>query len=180
MGGPGSGEWEREHRKTTVEECYTLNMQELLQDNKLHGGASGKYTWDHDDDERPFIVLSQTMQGDSPDQFALILQYRIHDDEDNGAGEDVFLPIVLQPTYPHLGGRRWWFTCPLAIDGVSCKRRAAKLYLPPYGRYFGCLHCHDLTYQSCQRAHYWQRLWSPTRLAKREKRLKKLMAKHGW
>ena len=25
-----------------------------------------------------------------------------------------------------------------------------KLYLPPGGRYFGCRHCHDLTYRSRQ------------------------------
>jgi hypothetical protein len=25
-----------------------------------------------------------------------------------------------------------------------------KLYLPPHCRYFGCRHCHDLTYTSCQ------------------------------
>jgi hypothetical protein len=25
-----------------------------------------------------------------------------------------------------------------------------KLYLPPPARYFGCRHCHDLTYTSCQ------------------------------
>jgi pyruvate-formate lyase-activating enzyme len=26
----------------------------------------------------------------------------------------------------------------------------AKLYLPPGSRYFGCRHCHNLTYQSCK------------------------------
>jgi hypothetical protein len=25
-----------------------------------------------------------------------------------------------------------------------------KLYLPPGGRYFGCRHCYNLTYTSCQ------------------------------
>jgi hypothetical protein len=27
------------------------------------------------------------------------------------------------------------------------------LYLPPRARYFGCRHCHDLTYTSCQESH---------------------------
>jgi hypothetical protein len=26
----------------------------------------------------------------------------------------------------------------------------SKLHLPPGGRYFGCRHCYDLTYTSCQ------------------------------
>jgi hypothetical protein len=25
-----------------------------------------------------------------------------------------------------------------------------KLYLPPGGRYYGCRHCHELTYTRCQ------------------------------
>jgi len=33
-----------------------------------------------------------------------------------------------------------------------CGRRVAKLYLPRGARYFGCRHCYDLTYLSCQRS----------------------------
>jgi hypothetical protein len=32
------------------------------------------------------------------------------------------------------------------VDGVACGRRVRKLYLS--GRYFGCRHCHELTYAS--------------------------------
>jgi len=67
----------------------------------------------------------------------------------------VELPILLTPTYPHLGGKRWWFICPLVINGVECNRRVRKLYL--YGRYFGCRHCHNLTYRSSQEAHRFER-----------------------
>jgi hypothetical protein len=35
------------------------------------------------------------------------------------------------------GGVRFWFVCPLVLDGVKCGRRVRKLYLPPAGRYFG-------------------------------------------
>jgi hypothetical protein len=54
----------------------------------------------------------------------------------------------LAATPCHLGGVRWWLACPLARDGVGCGRRARKLYLR--GRYFGCRHCHGLTYTSTQ------------------------------
>jgi len=36
------------------------------------------------------------------------------------------------------GGLRWWFTCPLVVEGRSCGRRVGKLYLPPGRGYFGC------------------------------------------
>jgi hypothetical protein len=37
------------------------------------------------------------------------------------------------------------------VEGVSCGRRVAKLYLK--GRYFLCRHCHHLAYSSQQEAH---------------------------
>jgi hypothetical protein len=45
---------------------------------------------------------------------------------------------------------RWWFVCPLVVNGRPCNRRVGKLYLPGASRYFGCRHCYDLTYTSCQ------------------------------
>ena len=63
------------------------------------------------------------------------------------------LPVSLTRTYPHFGGVRWWFTCPLIRDGMACNRRVAKLYLPSGTEYFGCRHCHSLTYTSCQDSH---------------------------
>ncbi len=36
------------------------------------------------------------------------------------------------------------------VNGVSCERRVAKVYLK--GRYFLCRHCHNLTYSSQQEA----------------------------
>jgi hypothetical protein len=66
------------------------------------------------------------------------------------SGESVDYRITLLTTTPRFGGLRWWFLCPLVVNGRSCERRVGKLYLPPRGRYFGCRHCHQLTYRSCQ------------------------------
>jgi hypothetical protein len=68
-------------------------------------------------------------------------------------GEDA--EIVLSA----VGGRRWWFTCPLIVNGRSCGRRVGKRYLPPGARYFGRRRCHDLTYTSCQESHRYDRLF---------------------
>lgn len=53
------------------------------------------------------------------------------------------LGIVLQQTFPRLGGSRWWGTCP------RCGRRVGKLYKPA-GASFACRKCHGLTYRTCQ------------------------------
>lgn len=59
-------------------------------------------------------------------------------------------PIRLTWTRPHYGGRRWWFQCPLVIDGRACGRRCAKLHLLAGGHFFGCRICQRLTYRSRQ------------------------------
>jgi len=67
-----------------------------------------------------------------------------------GRHESAACTVWLTTTRPHFGGLRWWFCCPLRVEGRPCGRRVGKLYLPPGGRYFGCRHCHGLTYTSCQ------------------------------
>jgi hypothetical protein len=52
--------------------------------------------------------------------------------------------VQLARTPCNFGGERYWFLCPL------CGRQVANLYLPAGGTYFGCRHCYDLTYRSCQ------------------------------
>ena len=78
----------------------------------------------------------------------------------SGEKHEVVVPVVLQTTHPHFGGLRWWFTCPLVVNGRPCRRRVGKLYLPPNGLYFGCRHCYDLTCRSCQESHGYDRLYA--------------------
>jgi len=58
--------------------------------------------------------------------------------------------VEVTSTRCRFGGRRFWFRCPLLRNGVPCKRRVLRLYLPPGGQLFGCRHCHDLAYESVQ------------------------------
>ncbi len=57
--------------------------------------------------------------------------------------------VELASTPCYYGGHRWWFLCPLTANGNVCGRRVGVLYLSE-GEYFGCRHCHDLTYL-CQK-----------------------------
>jgi hypothetical protein len=38
-------------------------------------------------------------------------------------------------------GARWFFICPLSVNGVACDRHVPRLYRPPPARYFGCAQC---------------------------------------
>ncbi|MCP4357367.1 MAG: hypothetical protein GY796_05035 [Chloroflexi bacterium] len=83
----------------------------------------------------------------------------------NEEAQDYDYRVWLQATPLPWGGVRWWFTCPLIIDGKPCKRRVGKLYEPPGARYFGCRHCHDLTYRSSQEQHQYARFYADMALS---------------
>lgn len=148
MGGPGSGNWQRwQGKKLTVEESIVVSMKDLRK--RLYAGASGSLTWTWASGNKLSIGYFVTESDEAP---IVTLHYRWRD------SEDVRIPVRLGTTPTQFGGRRWWFICPLIVRGITCNRRAGKLYLPPGAKYFGCRKCHDLTYQSCQQAHRFERL----------------------
>ena len=55
--------------------------------------------------------------------------------------------VALETVPCHFGAKRWYFRCSLSKNGQYCGRRVAILYQA--GDYFGCRHCADLTYESC-------------------------------
>ena len=57
-------------------------------------------------------------------------------------------PVALDWTPCPFGGARPWFRCPLVVDGEPCRHRVRILYRPWGARYFGCRHCHHLTYRT--------------------------------
>ena len=68
-------------------------------------------------------------------------------------GESMDYRVRLVTTRPNYGGLRWWFLCPVSAQR-GIEKRAAKIYLPPGAKVFGCREAHDLTYQSCRES--WQ------------------------
>jgi hypothetical protein len=153
MGGFGSGRWGQHTKKTTVEQCLTLNIHRLIQAGLLRGLtfvdgqpdtlplSSGTIDW----------TTAAGTQRASAGYFTEVtadgLVLRLHYVT---AGQSVDLPIHLHTTRLPVGGRRWWFVCPGSSDMETCGQRVVKLHLPPGGLRFGCRSCHDLTYRSCQ------------------------------
>lgn len=148
MGGPGSGSGYRSRgTKATVEESLAVAVRDIR--TRPHFGTAGTLTWTWASGGTAAVGYAVTGTDDAP---TVTFHYRWR------GTEDVRVPVRLQTTPTQFGGRRWWFTCPLAVNGVACNRRAGKLHLPPGGRYFGCRKCHNLTYRSCQEAHQSERV----------------------
>jgi len=126
VGGIGSTRWGEHDRKTTVEECQALRVSSFRGFEHRVGwlcwrsGTRSLYRMGPDD-RSVFLALPST----------------------TGTRPDVLI-VPLTVSYPHFGGTRWWFRCPV------CRRRVAVLYRPPRVKQLACRHCHDLTYESAQ------------------------------
>jgi hypothetical protein len=153
MGGPGSGNdychWWRPPKKGVVEDCLSLDANRWAREGILKAGVyqTGSSRWVYPGGRECSLNYEvHTLEMDRP---LLRLSYNWT----RGGGErgEADYQVRLTTTRPRFGGLRWWFVCPLLPRGAPCGRRVGKLYLPPGGRYFGCRHCHDLTYTSAQK-----------------------------
>jgi LSD1 subclass zinc finger protein len=145
MGGPTSGNWFPRCKKDTVEDALALDVRNLRPAIRAHVADTFSVTWGMNH-RNASIGLSIEWDAAGPWDAAVpivTLDYSYND-------EEVCIRVRLESTPTNFYGERWWFTCPLIVDGVTCERRVGKLYLPPGARYFRCRVCHDLTYRSCQ------------------------------
>jgi hypothetical protein len=143
MGGFGSGR-HRSWKKRTTESCSAIDTTYLRRWGLLVPGIrwSGELSWTRGGAAEPHSRVSYVLTAGEADG-TLRLTYTVVVSKERF---DYSVRLVATPC--HFGGVRWWFVCPLARTGVVCGRRVRKLYLS--GRYFGCRHCHDLTYRSRQ------------------------------
>ncbi|MFW5943567.1 MAG: hypothetical protein ACOCXI_17300 [Chloroflexota bacterium] len=152
MGYDARGSWYRWNKKQTVEDSLTLSTKPLTKGlNRVMDAAERRGTiwggileWSLRSTGETTSSIGYTIErGDAGP--LLRLRYTT-----TRRGEEQKLDYRVATTYtePNFGGRRWWFLCPLVVDGQPCRRRVGKLYLPPGAHYFGCRQCHDLTYES--------------------------------
>jgi hypothetical protein len=134
VGGLGSGNWYRLDKKTTADECHSLDIRDLHREGLLKPGCRFRSSWSRAGREtvsiRGFVYRDR-----------VVLSYR-HRSGLSVEWEDVKEPVSLEWTPCNFGGERPWFLCP----GAGCGRRVAVLYGP--GKYFLCQHCYDLRYES--------------------------------
>ncbi len=158
MGGTGSGRWIYHDKKTTVEECWAITISEVARavDLSALGPASGFVRPTKPATGKKMSLLRIKQKVGSDGKLVLILSYAVMDRW--GFERRIEEAVRLQSTRPHFGGSRHFFSCPRATDGRQCGRRVGKLYRPPGRWRFACRHCLDLTYQSSQRSHRYDRL----------------------
>jgi hypothetical protein len=152
MGGYGSGF--RGISKRTVEGCLILSTAKLMSLRMLEPNCScrnGCVTWTNTYTGEKVASIGIDTDADN-ESGSVTLRYTRKD-----AGESMDYRVNITPTPLPWGGLRWWFICPLTVNGRHCGRRVGKLYLPNGARYFGCRRCYDLTYTSCHESHKYDR-----------------------
>jgi len=146
MGGFGSGDWaDFVARKDTVDCSKALSIRMLRMNGFLDGDKVASVQWENSAGEIVCSAEVRTILGDTP---LLLLRC-----------EYIEQKIRLTKTACTYGGFRWWFECPVVKNGMYCGNRSSKLYLPPGQLYFGCRACYDLTYQSCQESHKYDKVF---------------------
>jgi hypothetical protein len=157
MGGYGSGSHEsRPPRKAVVEDCRGIDASLWVRKGILKAGVHqmAVCTWKYRGGAESSIgidVMTQDMG-----QPSVVLFYT-HTTGEEPRQEQY--KVRLTTTVPRFGGIRWWFLCPMISEEFPCDRRVGKLYLPPGRHYFGCRHCHRLSYTSCQESRKYQALY---------------------
>lgn len=137
----------RSSKKTVVETCLSVDANRWMREGILQSGVhhAGSWAWFRDEarTEQTSAIGYLVNTRDIPPWVRLF--YTV-----NESKEAIDYQIRLVAIRPRFGGLRWWFICPLVVNGRSCGSRVGKLYLPLGGRYFGCRHCYRLTYTSCR------------------------------
>jgi len=147
------GRWSYSNR-WTVEECKTITTKVLNGHNLFNGGVrSGGMDWNGNGKKTGSIsFVVSTVKGDE-----YFRTYYTHTSNKEEKTEiDYKVRLTWTPCY--FGGRRWWFICPLVVNGRTCYRRVGSLHLGN-GKYFGCRHCYNLTYTSSQESHKYDSLF---------------------
>lgn len=132
-------------KKSTVEDCRSVGISFLRKHDYFCGYRSGNIVWKNSYDEVTARIGIAVSTADE-NKYAKF-DYTITD-RDSEEKADYNYKVGLTTTPCNLGGVRYWFICPLNTNGVYCGRRVGVLYLPPNGRYFGCRHCYNLSYES--------------------------------
>ena len=107
-----------------------------------HGGIT--WTWGLSENKSSVSYNTCTIHED--EKFPSIRFMYTQTDRHTEVKTDFDYLVRLEPTPCNYGGVRWWFICPLVSNGVACNRRVGALYLG--GKYFGCRHCYNLSYES--------------------------------
>jgi len=132
-------------KKDTVEDSTKLSIFKFKEFGLLKGCGGSTLTWTRklSGSEKSIGVYVNVL--DEP--YYAKVNYTITD-RNTDEKTDYDYKIGLTTTQCRFGGVRYWFICPLSRNGVPCGRRVGTLFLSSGGKYFGCRHCCNLSYES--------------------------------
>jgi hypothetical protein len=157
------GRWSYSDRRTT-NECRAITTKFLNQHRYFGGGIRwGGMNWSRNGEKTGSIGF---VVSTPPEEKCIRFQYT-QTDHNTGEKSELDYKAQLTSTACHFGGRRWWFICPLVVNGRACQRRVSVLYLGG-GKYFGCRHCYNLTYESSKENHKFDRLYRQMGISPKE------------
>lgn len=129
--------------KTEANKLNQITVQFLRKHGYFKGNNQGNIHWTSTHPDRQLSVnasFTPTETGGS-----LRLGYLANDSGD--VTKKYFNYSINAVTTPcYFGGKRYWLICPTIKNGHYCSRRVGTVYY--YDNYFGCRHCHNLTYES--------------------------------
>lgn len=133
------------NKKTTAEECDSLDVFWLNKFDYFCGFKSGGIKWsDAWNNERSVGFSVSTFSDEQP---YIHFKYTVTK-RDSGEKVPYDYKYQLTTTPCNYGQSRYWFICGLYVNNIYCGRRVGTLYLSPHSPYFGCRHCHELSYDS--------------------------------
>jgi hypothetical protein len=116
--------------------------------HKDYSRKSGSIKWTYgssDEGSSVGLAVVRDNWGTLEEKTYLELTYT-HTDSWSDEKSDMNYRVELATAPCNLGGKRYWFLCPLSKNGQYCGRRVGVIY--SIGKWFGCRHCGEIAYQS--------------------------------
>lgn len=128
--------------KGTTEASKRVELSWLKKQKYLDGFRGGNINWSINGEPTGNINIQVDTYSDNPN-IKFVYKVRRNGEE----WKDIDFSFRMESTPCRFGGKKWFFICGLSKNGQHCGKRVRILYQA--GDYFGCRHCADLTYDSC-------------------------------
>lgn len=164
----------RPQEKEIAEDSRKISIWWLKRNRYLGRCTSGSITWTSgwDGSQSSISISVDTFKG----------KVRLWYTQTNSWTEEKrFMDYThgLVTTPCNFGGYRYWFECHLTTNGKYCGRRVGVLYKSPGSWYWGCRHCHRLSYDS-QRINYRHPLVALVDLESKFEKLEEQVKRRFW
>ena len=130
--------------RDTTEGAKRIELSWLRKHNYIGGYfKGGNISWSRNGNPTGNINIQIDTFSDNPN-IKFSYKVRKHGEEE---WTDMDFSFRMESIPCRFGGRKWFFICGLYKNKIYCGRRVRILY--QVGNYFGCRHCADLSYESC-------------------------------